>query len=201
MNSVTRNLLFSCVMAAAIGAFVAYKFWTFGPSGMTRRPLAAGGPSATSASVRMASNLPRIDETHAELKDEIAEIVAGQRREVNPFHTEYFVPPPPPPPPPPPEPEPEPEPEPPPPPPPPPPTTREIVLRYQGFFETTTGERRAYLRKEEKVQLVSAEEIVVDGWKVEEILPRALVLSGADGEERRLEFNKDQKLEVSIEKK
>lgn len=78
-------------------------------------------------------------------------------------------------------------------------TTREVSLRYQGFFQTSGGLRKAYLRFEDEMLVLNVDENVVDDWKVAEIRSRELMLTGPGGEEVRLDFNQDEKLEVSLE--
>lgn len=195
MNSATKNLVLSCILVVLTGAFLGYKLWSFGPAGERWIPVASSGP------IRPTTGLPPIHETFTDLKAEIVAIVAEQELETNPFHTAYFKPPPPPPPSPPPPPPP-PEPAPPaPPPPPPPPSTREVVLRYQGFFETTEGVRKAYLHREDALIVLTAGDPVIDQWKVARIDPRALILTGPEGEELLLDFNREKKIEVAIETK
>lgn len=175
------------------GGFLTYKAWHYGPRGALTPPAAQSGE-------RLTPQLPPIHDTYNSLKAEITAIVAAQEAGKNPFHTDYFEPPPPPEPPPP-EPEPEPEPEPPPPPPPPPVLTKKVPLRYQGFFETTAGERRAYLRKEETLMVLTVDDKVVDAWTVVSIGNRELLLSDGNGGELRLDFNEPKEVEVSIGKK
>lgn len=192
MNSVAKNLVLSGSIVVLVGIFLGYKLWSFGPVGA---PLSL--PTTGHATVRIPS-LPPIDRAFANLKAEIAQIVAEQRGETNPFHTTHFEPPPPPAPPPPPPPQPAPPPS---PPPPPPPSTREVALRYQGFFETTDGVKTAYLRREETLLVLTLEEAVVADWKVGRIEPRQLVLVGTEGKEMPLDFNQVKKINVPVEAK
>lgn len=71
-------------------------------------------------------------------------------------------------------------------------------MRYQGFFEAIDGTKKAYLRKEESLLVLTAEEQVIDGWKVARIAPRELVLIDAEGEELLLDFQQEKKIQVAI---
>ncbi len=193
MNGVAKNLALSGVLALLTASFLGYKLMTFGPARGQPPELA---PSASAAPIM--PKLPPIHRAYVDLKSEISAIVTGPRDDGNPFYTAHFEPPPPPPPPPP-EPEPDPEPEPPPPPPPPPPpTTKEVAVRYQGFFETAEGVRKAYVQKEDNLVLLGADDPVVGKWKIARIESRALWLSDGNGEELQLEFNKQKKVTVPI---
>lgn len=49
------------------------------------------------------------------------------------------------------------------------------------------------------MMVLTVDDAVVENWKVEEIQPRNLQLSHADGRTLQLEFNRNRKLEVKIE--
>lgn len=63
---------------------------------------------------------------------------------------------------------------------PPAPTTREVALTYLGMFETSEGERRAFVRRDDSTQVLRVTEEVEPGYEVASISATELGVSGAE---------------------
>ncbi len=89
----------------------------------------------------------------------------------NPFFTRYFQPPP-------------------------PPTTRPVALTYQGYLDSSAGERRAFLQVNDAVRPFTAGARVVADHHVHRIERRSVILTNAAGATNVLEFNVTKILQV-----
>lgn len=196
MNPVNRNFVIACGFGAFFTLFLIFAVWEHRAGGSIDGHDSA---SANGAGEQTTPPLPPIHQTYRQLKEEIAAIVADKEEGPNPFYTAYFEPPPPPPP----EEEPdeeEEEPDPPPPEPPPETVVKKIPLRYQGFFETSEGERKAYLLKENELMIVSPGDTVIEDWSVHEIGAWSLHLTDGADETYELAFNRPQEIEIEVKR-
>jgi hypothetical protein len=96
---------------------------------------------------------------------------------MNPFFTIYFQPPPAPP----------------------PITTRKVELMYQGFFETTQGERRAFLRVGTNTFIGAPGTNVIANYSVAQIEHGSLTLTNESNEPTVLNFRAKAELIVPVE--
>lgn len=95
----------------------------------------------------------------------------------NPFYTTYFQPPPPPP----------------------PRTTRKIELTYQGFLETTGGDKRAYLLVGTNLVVKPVGGAVIAGLTVADIALKGLTLKHNGTQEIVLSFSAKKEVEIPVE--
>ena len=95
---------------------------------------------------------------------------------VSAFHTMYFQPPPPPK----------------------PPTTRKIDLIYQGFYQTSSGQKQAFVKVAEGVVVGAIGARVVGDWVVDEINLRRLILKNGAAQTNLFEFNTKKQVEVPM---
>jgi hypothetical protein len=109
----------------------------------------------------------------------------------SPFFTEYFKPPPPPPPPPPvvvtnpPVP----------PPPPPPPPTKKVLLVYQGFMESSAGQRLAFIRVGDAQQVLTNGSVILNQQVLTNYTLATATLVGTN-QTNVLNFNQPKEIEI-----
>ena len=80
-----------------------------------------------------------------------------------------------------------------------PPTTRRVALTYQGFVETAEGQKRAFLKVDEKLFVGPAGSKVVADLVVMSIAMRTLTLTNSAAQTNVLEFNARKELEVPVQ--
>ena len=84
------------------------------------------------------------------------------------------------------------------PPKPPAPTTRMVDMIYKGFFQTTDGDRQAFVQVDNANRTVALGRPVIADLAVSEILPRSLTLTNSASRTNILDFNKSTSVEVPV---
>jgi hypothetical protein len=102
--------------------------------------------------------------------------LAPPPKTLNPFYTTYYQPPPSK-----------------------PPTTRKVGLTYQGFFETTGGQKQAFLKVDDQLFVGPVGAKVVADLVVNNIALRTMTLTNSAAKTNVLEFNARQELEVPVQ--
>jgi hypothetical protein len=82
------------------------------------------------------------------------------------------------------------------PPKPPPPTTRKVSMVYQGFIQSTDGDRKAFIRIDDTDHAVGLGRIVIADLAVSAIQTQALILTNATAHTHVLQFNQATPVEV-----
>jgi len=82
------------------------------------------------------------------------------------------------------------------PPKPPPPTTRKVSMIYQGFFQSTDGDKQAFVRVDDANLTVALGAPIVADLAVSEINVRTLTVTNSASRTNVLEFNQTVSLEV-----
>jgi hypothetical protein len=84
------------------------------------------------------------------------------------------------------------------PPKPPAPTTRKVNMVYQGFFQSTDGDKQAFLRVDDANRTVALGRPVIADLAVSDIQTRTLTLTNSASRTNVLEFNKTVAVEVPV---
>ena len=84
------------------------------------------------------------------------------------------------------------------PPKPPAPTTRKVDMIYKGFFQTTDGDRQAFVQVDNANRTIALGRPFIADLAVSEILPRTLTLTNSTSRTNVLEFNKSTSVEVPV---
>lgn len=80
-----------------------------------------------------------------------------------------------------------------------PPTTRQVELVYQGFYEMSMSQRKAFLKMDGRSQVTSIGTPVAGGFAVHAIDFGTLTLTNAAGETNVLLFNEPKTLEIPVQ--
>jgi hypothetical protein len=84
------------------------------------------------------------------------------------------------------------------PPKPPAPTTRKVDMIYKGFFQTTDGDRQAFVQVDNANRTAALGRPLIADLAVSEILPQTLTLTNSASRTNVLEFNKSTSVEVPV---
>jgi hypothetical protein len=84
------------------------------------------------------------------------------------------------------------------PPTPPAPTTRLVNMIYQGYFQSTDGDKQAFVRVDDADRTVALGQALVADLAVSAIEARSLTLTNSAARTNRLEFNQSVSVEVPV---
>ena len=78
------------------------------------------------------------------------------------------------------------------------PTTRKAVLLYQGVYESATGQKKAFVKVERELHILTNGAKVIPDWAIADIGIRKLTLTNSSAQTNILEFNATKELEVPV---
>jgi hypothetical protein len=82
--------------------------------------------------------------------------------------------------------------------PPPTPVTMKVPLIYQGVYQTSDGQKKAFVMLEKKLSVLSPGTKVVADWSIAEISLRTLTLTNSAAQTNILPFNSSKELEIPV---